>query len=94
MFFNEALHHNNTGSPVLSNHKLFDFSKGLDMSLIFVVMLPFFIYIKVILRKFSMQLHKLNEKKNKRMYVDGDWNLIIGFNENLGCYWECLQGIY
>jgi hypothetical protein len=73
---------------------LFDFSKGIDASIIFLIFLPFFIQIRPILRFFSMQLHKRNAHKKSVLHVDGDWNIVESINENLGCYWECLQGIY
>ena len=41
-----------------------------------------------------MQLHKRNAHKKSVLHVDGDWNIVESINENLGCYWECLQGIY
>ena len=92
MFFNDnpaKMYSHQTTNP---NHNLFDYSRGVNGSLIMLISLFFFIFQKMmtkILQKltFLFRISRLPENFNI------DWDYTEALNENLGMYWECLSGL-
>ena len=85
MFFNDIYEQTYSNETIKSNHRLFYFSKGINHTAIFLFFIPLFLLKKRIIRK-SL---KLCFKKMDQ--VDEKWNFTIDFDENLGCYWNCLS---
>ena len=86
MFFNEVELKQNQRDVVDSKHSVFDFSKGFDHTIIFIILIIFMFFFNNIMSYMTKILIKLNLHKEVKSIDEMD------FNENLGSYFECIIG--
>ena len=92
VFFNEAelrVHKNEILNP---KHFLIDYSQGVNGSLMFLIMLPIFIFHQFFNRILQRCSRKLGLYKQMKDF-DENWQYEKDINEELGCYWECIPGL-
>jgi hypothetical protein len=74
------------------NHRLLDYSEGLNHTAMLFIFVPFIIYFREslrVLRKLAKCFNMLREIKG----ITIDWKIEVSVNENLGNYWNCIPGI-
>ena len=60
----------------------------------FAVIILFFNYFTIFLQKIGqlVKLFSVLKTDKDQPIVDNQWNLLIGVDEHLGNYWECIKG--
>lgn len=91
IFFNESIPIEDLGETGDPGHKIFDYSKGIDHTILLILYVPFIIFF----RRYIKALRILGNKTNFWMQMPGtdlDWGIDLKVNENLGNYWNCIKG--
>lgn len=94
IFFNESEPIEYNHSQVCPNHSLFDFSNGINHTVIFLIYLPVFIFFPYVIkgmRRFAywVKIWKINDE------TDQDFKLKKNIiNENIWNYWELIPGVF
>ena len=92
MFFNEVNSIQNKNDTPDPGHYPFDFSNGLDASILLFVFLPLVVFGNFnnwLMKKFIKFINLAQEIK----ICDDNWEIVINIDEDLGNYWNCLPGI-
>ena len=91
IFFNESSPIEQPGEIGDPGHKIFDFSKGIDHTILLILFIPLILFF----RQFIKGLRYIGNKANfwKQMPgTDLDWGINLKVDENLGNYWNCIKG--
>ena len=91
IFFNEISEKLIKKEEYDPNHKLFDYSKGLNHTALFLLYIPLFGFFRPfikLLRRIASFFKFFNQPKG----IDLDWNIDLNIDEDLGNYWNCLRG--
>ena len=89
MFFNEIIPIQYGTNALFTDHKPFDFSRGIDYTLILLFYVVLFIYFRRI-GKFGLRLIKKCYKFKKFEKINDDWDFCDEVDENIGFYFEGL----
>ena len=72
-------------------HKLFDYSSGVNHTLTLLLFIPFTVFFRSFLkciRKVAVSMKFFKQPEG----VDMDWGFDVNIDEDLGNYWKCLEG--
>ena len=84
MFHNESVFRNQQSSPVLTNHKLFDYSNGMDFSIMIILGILVFAFLKLIIHNFHrLGLYLRIFKRMSKLNDNWEFNKV---NEHIGNY--------
>lgn len=91
IFFNEVQLLENKNEVIQSNHKPFDFDKGINFTFLILINIPILYFFERSMNLVRRVFNFFNLAKNLTG-LDNDWNVVKSINEGLGNYWECLTG--
>jgi hypothetical protein len=92
MFYNEIIPIQYGNNALLTEHGIFDFSKGFDYTLVLLIFVFMFRFYRSI-GKFGLKIIKKFYKFKTFSKINDDWDFCDEVDENIGFYFESLHGM-